>query len=299
VTKKRLLDFVQAGKRTGADLVKKRNPVEMPHTVAPQEIEATLAEAEAKADGTLWEREWAAVAARTLWRQLDEDASLSPYGARLRELGLRLEANDEREFAPLRRAIAEGTFRPDDFRASLEVQPPYQWDAYTRRLFGVHLVPARETDRPAMMVCYLPSPLDAILAIAKLLTPADVFYDIGSGLGLVTMMTAWISGAKAKGVEYEPAYHRRAEELARDLRLPVEHIRADARHVDYSDGTVFYLYDTFRGPILDDMLALLSQQKHRAIRIVSRGKSTPVLEATSWLKKIGELDSGLSLFQSY
>src|SRR5687767_89885 len=110
-----------------------------------------------------------------------------------------------------------------------------------------------------MMVHYLPSPLDAVLAIAKLLAPEDVLYDIGPGLGLVTMLVAWLSGAKAKGVEYEPAYHRRAVELAELLRIPAEYIRSDAREVDYSDGTVFYLYDTFRGPILDGMLAVLEK----------------------------------------
>ncbi len=294
--KKNLMRFVQAGRRTGLDLRQRRNPVEMGGSTAPSEIERVLGEAEAKVDGTLWERDWASTALRSVERSLD-GAALEALHPRIDRIAKRLDEADEREIGPLRGALAAGTFGAKDFLAALDDCPPYQWDAFTRRLLLVHHVPVRETERPPMMVHYLPSPLDAILAIAEILSPEDVFYDIGSGLGLVTMLVAWISGARAKGVEYEPAYHRRAVELAEQLRMPrVEYIQSDARAVDYADGTVFYVYDTFRGPILEEMIEVLSHQRARGIRVVSRGKSTPVFEQVSWLRKRGELESQLTLF---
>jgi hypothetical protein len=297
--KKSLMDFVAAGRRTGSDLAKQRNPVEMAPLVTREEVQRMLAEAEEKMNGPLWEREFAATAIRSLDRAIDQDPSLALFRPRVDAIRTRTDALDDVEFAPLQEAIRSGKLGPEQFRAELQSRPPYQWDAFARRLLAVQHIPQRETERPAMMVHYLPSPLEAILEIAALLRPEDVFYDIGSGLGLVTMLTAWLSGAKAKGVEYEPAYHRRAVELANDLNMPrVEYICSDARAVDYSDGTVFYLYDTFRGPILDEMIEVLEKQAARGIRLVSRGKSTPIFEAVSWMERVAELPSSLTLFRS-
>ena len=57
--------------------------------------------------------------------------------------------------------------------------------------------------------------------------PDDVLFDLGAGLGKVTLSTAWLSEARAKGVEMEPAYAREAEARARELRFErAEMVRA-------------------------------------------------------------------------
>ena len=76
-TKKSLMDFVAAGRRTGSDLAKQRNPVEMAPSVTREEVERMLAEAEEKMNGPLWEREFAATAIRSLDRAIDQTLRVS------------------------------------------------------------------------------------------------------------------------------------------------------------------------------------------------------------------------------
>jgi SAM-dependent methyltransferase len=164
----------------------------------------------------------------------------------------------------------------------------------------VQRVPERETERPAGMVHYLPSSVRTTLALARLLAPDDVFFDVGSGLGLVTLLVAWVSGARAVGLEYEPTYHRMAVERATQLGIPrVRFELGDARAADLSEGTVFYVYDTFRGAILDDMIARLeAEAARRPIRVISRGHSTPTFDATAWLERTGGGAEGFVVYRA-
>lgn len=301
MTGKKKLDLVrslEAGRQAGADLARRRNPTEMTGPTVPSEIEHQLAEAERKSGGPLWEREWSATTLRSVRRSLGPEA-LEALTPRLEALKAKLQAADEEELGELKARLRSGELRPDAFREELQGRPSYEWDALTQRLFAVDDVPDRETERLPGMVHYLPSPMEAILQIVDLLRPDDVFYDIGSGLGLVTMLVAWLSEARVKGVELEPAYHRHAVRLAERFGFEVTYLLGDAREVDYSDGTVFYLYDTFRGRILQEMIGVLQgQAADRPIRVISRGESTPVFEQVDWLEKTGDRPSKLTLFMS-
>lgn len=299
--RKKKLDLrrsLEAGRRTGADLARRRNPTEMSGSIVPSELQLQLEEAERKSEGALWEREWASTTIRSLQRSLGPEA-LAELSPRLEALEAKLDQADEAELGGLKSKLRSGSLTPADFRAELERRPSYEWDALARRLFAAHHVPRAEKERQPGMVHYLPSPMDAILQIVGLLRPDDVFYDIGSGLGLVTMLVAWLSNARVKGVELEPAYHRHAVEAAERFAIDVTYLLGDARRIDYSDGTVFYLYDTFRGEILQEMIALLrTHAASRPIRILSRGESTPVFEGVDWLVKVADRPSRLTLFES-
>ena len=73
----------------------------------------------------------------------------------------------------------------------------------------------------------------------------------------------------------------------------------DARDVDYSDGTVFYVYDTFRDTILEDMIAVLkAEAEKRTILVCSRGMSSPVFARTPWLERAQTRPVGLEVFRS-
>lgn len=289
-----------SGRQKGALLAAWGNPTLTAPDARRRELESQLAEAERRfaQSAALWTREWAATTVRAVRRALGpDDAELI---ARAEALDVALEAKDNEELGPLREALRAGRYGPEDYRRDLARLPSYAWDAFTQRLFELHRVPERLTERPAGMVHYVPSSLRVIFGIVELLGPEDVFYDIGSGLGLVTLLVAWLSPARAVGVEYEPAYHEIAVARAEALRIPrLDYVHADARYAGYDDGTVFYVYDTFRDTILEDMIRVLrAQAERRTIRVLSRGHSTPVFDQVPWLLGQPTANGELMLYTS-
>jgi len=174
-------------------------------------------------------------------------------------------------------------------------RPPRDAQAYDRldELVG-GVLPFGEPQAPRIaldpdMVFYQPTPARHALAMIRLsgLAADDVLVDLGSGLGHVPLLAAICSGARAVGVELEPAYVACARQAAADLHLTTVHfVEADARHADYSTGSVFYLYTPFRGAILAEVLQSLREQAaQRPIRIASFGPCTPTIAAQPWLQR--------------
>ncbi len=144
-----------------------------------------------------------------------------------------------------------------------------------------NLRPARE------MVFYQPTPVRHILHLigASALSAADVFVDIGSGLGHVPLLVSMLAGVESLGIEVEAAYVASAQECAQRLRKSrVRFIHGDARTADLSVGTVFYLYSPFTGSILTDVLdRLRTESTVRPIRICTLGPCTSTVARESWL----------------
>src|SRR5205814_4709852 len=71
------------------------------------------------------------------------------------------------------------------------------------------------------MVHYEPTPARIVLDFADHvpLTAADVFVDIGSGLGRVVILVNLLTGVRAKGIEINPLLCADAQRKARDLGL--------------------------------------------------------------------------------
>jgi SAM-dependent methyltransferase len=135
------------------------------------------------------------------------------------------------------------------------------------------------------------------------LTGEDVFYDLGSGLGQVSLLVNLLSGVTAKGVEFEPAYCDYARARAADLHLSgVEFINVDARQADYSDGTVFFMYTPFEGKMLQEVLEKLRlEAQRRRISLFTYGPCTPQVSRQNWLKRVdqnGDHLYKLGVFQS-
>jgi len=130
------------------------------------------------------------------------------------------------------------------------------------------------------MIPYQPTPARIILEIVQQtnLSPHDVFVDIGSGLGVVPTLVSLLSGAAAIGIEIQPSYCRHADECVRRLNLSnVRFICQDARHADFSVGTVFYMYTPFKGAMLQQVLERLhAEGLRRRIRLCTYG---PILSA--------------------
>jgi hypothetical protein len=100
----------------------------------------------------------------------------------------------------------------------------------------------------------------------------DVLVDLGAGLGKVVFLTHLLTGATARGIEIEPELVRRSHEAAARLAMNVGLAQGDARTADLHDGTVFFLYLPFTGPVLAEVLGRLRDiASRRAIVVCALG----------------------------
>jgi len=153
------------------------------------------------------------------------------------------------------------------------------------------------------MVAYQPTParhiFDLIGRIA--LTERDRLFDLGSGLGHVTLMASICTGANCVGIELEPSYVDCGRKSTKSLNLiNVTFLQGDARAADLSTGTVFYLYTPFSGAILRDVLNSLRQEAaKREIRICTFGRCMRVVAEEQWLSVVGTIETDrVAIFRS-
>lgn len=203
----------------------------------------------------------------------------------------RLEQTNELLFEAFRTGIKSAVFTPNELlerfsgyidRSQVEEwgDPPRydQLDTFVDGVLRIDVLPREQREPDPEMVLYQPTPARIVVDLLQRLRlgPDDVFYDLGSGVGRVTILVALLSDARARGVEYETAYADYAQRRVKDLELPRStFINADARDVNYADGTVFFLYTPFKGKILQRVLALLRHEaRNRRIRVCTYGPGT-------------------------
>lgn len=281
--KRSLLEAVGRGRARARSLAADEGPLRYHagETVPLEVLERELAAAEAKMGGALLERERARLGLRAV-------AETGPEALRDRARRglLRLRAAEEEAFAPLRAQLADGTYTPQAFRADVAAKPVLERDPFVDRLLGIHDPPAPEKVPDRELSPYHASPIDELWPVFDLLGPGDVFFDLGCGLGKVLFLVRWITGARAIGVEYDPALVAAAEAAGAALGLDVVIRAADAREVDYEGGTFFYFYEPFRGAVLDavyERIRLASSR--RPIRLALRWVSDAPLRATPWMRE--------------
>lgn len=221
-------------------------------------------------------------------------AALRRSAERLRR---RLEAADRRLFRRLRAEIRAGALRGAALRDVLvtcvgpgDDEGGYDsLDSFVNGLLGVAGVPEETRAREPEMVAYYKTPARVVLRVIELtgLAERDVFYDLGSGLGHAPMLAHLLAGARAVGVEVEPAYCAAARASARGLALAgVTFVQADARAVPYDDGTVFFLYSPFTGAMLQAVLdRLRDEARRRPISVAAFGPCLPALARQPWLTR--------------
>jgi hypothetical protein len=104
----------------------------------------------------------------------------------------------------------------------------------------------------------------------------DVVIDLGAGLGKVVLLTRLLTEASARGIELQADLVVRAKAAAARLALDVRFDHGDARACDLDDGTVFFLYAPFTGPVLVEVLARLRAiAERRAIVVCALGIDLP------------------------
>jgi SAM-dependent methyltransferase len=236
-----------------------------------------------------------------LLQEPNPPANLLPLQRRASGLKDELERVDEALFARLREDIRRGGMRGEAFMSMLAryFGPDARGcdrkggigydslDAFINGLLHQGPVPAETKAREPEMVYYQKTPARIVIEMARKarLTEADAFYDLGSGLGQVPILIHLLSGAAAKGIEFEPAYCDYARACAADLNLArVESVHADARAAGYSGGTVFFMYTPFEGEILAAVLEKLRKEPVKPFRLFTYGPCTQQVSRQSWLR---------------
>jgi hypothetical protein len=212
--------------------------------------------------------------------------------SRARTLAAELEASNEAWYQSIRDDIRAGRGAARLLACVSDEGPPDGdgYDALDELVGGVLQFDQPRTPVTALtgdMVFYQPTPARHIFAMLKLagLGENDLLVDLGSGLGHVPLLAALCTGARAIGIEIEPAYVACARQAAAGLALPgVSFLQQDARTADVGIGTVFYLYTPFRGAILREVLdRLRAEASRREIRLCTFGPCTTLVAREPWL----------------
>lgn len=155
------------------------------------------------------------------------------------------------------------------------------------------------------MIHYDPSPGSATLALAQRgwFDDGEVFVDLGSGIGRVTLLATLLGRARCVGVEIDSALVDVASQAARSLGASRAEFRVgDARSVSLEDGTCFFFFAPFVGSVLDEVLGRLEDlAARRPIRVGSWGPTTERVAATGFLEPERVAPHGpfdLALFRS-
>jgi precorrin-6B methylase 2 len=125
----------------------------------------------------------------------------------------------------------------------------------------------------------------------------DVAYEIGCGLGRIVCMLARRPIRKCVGIEISPALAegaRRNIQSLRGRRCETEIRLQDAAEADYSDGTVFLLFNPFGERILTAVLERIHQSLQANPRPIRIAYIIPrrdrLLEAAPWLRCTGRCE---------
>lgn len=249
----------------------------------------------------------------TFVREVGRMRAAPALGARAAALAEGLEEIDRRLCARIEAAIRDRTYSQQALRQELDRYTGYRpqdqgaahigYDGLDVIINGVLLaepLPVETRERTPEMIQYEATPARYALELVDRvhLGDRDVFYDLGSGLGHIVLLVHLLSGVEARGIEFEPAFCAYARRAADRLGVSGAHfIEADAREIDYREGTIFFLFTPFRGQILQQMLARLRQvAAAHPITVCSYGSSTLSIAAQEWLVSLdGNMDDEFKL----
>jgi len=234
------------------------------------------------------------------------------------QLWQRLEAVNTQLFGRLREQLGAGTSPGSILRQLCETYvgsvthaPAWQdldadyLDIFVNGILDIGWPPEETQHLQPGMIGYHPTPARVIFALIEHthLSAADVFYDLGAGLGRVVLLVGLLTDAHVKGVEFEPAYCAYAQQRADSLHLSrVTFLNVDARQANYADGTVFFLYTPFTGHMLQAVLAQLEAvARTHPITLATYGACTRDVAQQPWVQPTVQqafAHDTLSLFRS-
>jgi hypothetical protein len=241
------------------------------------------------------------------------DTKLEQLEQRAGKVKHRLEIIDTNLFKRLRKQISSGSFTGVSFKAMIHKYLDNGFshpnkigydnlDIFINGLLASQPLPEATLARDPEMVFYQQTPARVIFEMAELLGPAfnNTFFDIGSGLGHVPLLINLLTGAKTRGIEYEPAYCDYATACACSLNLSdVTFVNTAAQNADYAEGTTFFMYTPFEGTMLLQMLGILKNESHKKpLRLFTYGPCSPYVAQQTWLNCVnGPADDIYKLYE--
>jgi SAM-dependent methyltransferase len=209
---------------------------------------------------------------------------------------------DDRDGALVMRSrLSKGQATPAVFRRALMSVPPDERDGWVDSVFGIETLPEDGPELPRGCVPYIPSSVDVLLRMLDHadVRSADVFVDVGSGLGRAAVLTQWLTGASVIGLEIQPALVKASRELAKSLNVPrFSVVEGDAAMLtDFiTTGSVFFLYCPFGRERLERVLDPLEAiARMRQIRVCSVDLPLP---SRPWLTLISPPSGDLAVYRS-
>ncbi len=164
--------------------------------------------------------------------------------------------------------------------------PASERDAAVEQRLGIASRPPDGAPPGEHLVGYHASGVAPIVRVLREVPVAadDVVVDLGAGLGKVLLLARLLTGATARGVEIQPALVAAGREAARRLGAEITLTEGDARDAELGDGTVFFLYVPFTGPVMARVLERLREvASRRAIVVCTLG--VDVDREAPWLAK--------------
>jgi SAM-dependent methyltransferase len=170
--------------------------------------------------------------------------------------------------------------------------------AALERRYNIHTGYDKQNYLPGNAAASPYEPTDYLLlkkCIRRLnLLPCDVVFDVGCGMGRVLCFVARMNVAKCIGIELSPELASVAVKNAQRLRgkrCPIEVRVADAATADYSEGTVFWLFNPFGPSVIEAMLQQIKSSLARSPREIRIAYLAPfhneVMKKQNWLACFG------------
>jgi hypothetical protein len=210
------------------------------------------------------------------WESLD--------GLLFHRLRARLRASTDP--GPVFRDMLEAYFPARERRLQIAPAGYDDLDAFLNGLLHPRALPAASRPLEPGMVAYQKTPARIALELIDRcgLAPGETFCDVGSGLGQIPLLAHLLTGAKAVGIEREPAYADYARACASDLGLSAVEFRSiDAREADYAPFDVLFFYTPFRGRMLEEVLEPIRNQGRKGLRLFAFGPCVSDLAGREWL----------------
>jgi SAM-dependent methyltransferase len=152
---------------------------------------------------------------------------------------------------------------------------------------------------------YEPTPVaqaNALLDASPLAPETTTFVDVGAGMGRVLLLAARRPFRAVAGIDISPALVEIARENLVTVRDPLRRVRdvrvtcADAATYAFPRGDlVVYMYNPFRAPVMETMLANLSSsaEQREIVLLYHTAVERDAVDAAAAFELIGDLGFGL------
>lgn len=207
---------------------------------------------------------------------------------------------DVRSADQARQQIEAGAHDRLGFRAALLAVPPGARDEWLDRVLGLGAPPDDGPELPRGCVPYLPCGVDALIEVVDgaEVGPADVFVDVGSGVGRAMALVHLLTGAAVIGIEIQSALVHAARDVARMVSSRISSVHGDAVELTgyLALGSVFLLYCPFSGERLQRVLGELEAiAQTRPIRVCCVDLPLP---ACAWLAAEPAASGSVTVYRS-